>query len=51
MRIIAIIVLVLGVLHVIKGWPEVEAYMSADPKVKADYLIAKTNRQPFEFPK
>jgi hypothetical protein len=50
MRILALIIAGLLLAHVWKGWPEVSAYMSADAITQADYLIAKTNRQKFEFP-
>lgn len=50
MRILASLAIIAGVIWVYQGWPEVKAYMDADAVTKSEYLIAKTNRQPFEFP-
>ena len=50
MRIIAVLILLVSAVWIWQGWPEVDAYMAADAVTKSDYLIAKMNRQPFEFP-
>jgi hypothetical protein len=49
-RILAIVLIVITAVHLWQGIPEVRAYMAADDLAKTDYLIAKMNRQPFEFP-
>jgi len=50
LRLIVAVAVIWAGIKVWEGWPEVASYMAADDLTKTDYLIAKMNRQPFEFP-